>query len=138
MRCWVVGNEVVAAFRRFSTDKDIRSNYSISHEGEVVELTKQEKDLAVKAAKVAGLGICGVDIARDINQNNKPIIYEINGCADLKGIETVTKISVATEIIKYVENNVGVTLPSQNIANEPIKQAVLYVTLQDIEELRNG
>lgn len=135
MRCWVVGDEVVAAFRRFSTDKDVRSNYSISRDGETVELTKLEKSLAIKAAKSIGLGICGVDIARDINRNDAPIIYEINGCADLKGIETVTKISIATEIIKYVEKNVGVILPSQDVTKQGLLYADEEVRQKMIDEL---
>jgi 5-bromo-4-chloroindolyl phosphate hydrolysis protein len=77
-----------------------------------------------------------VDIARDINRNDAPIIYEINGCADLKGIETVTKISIATEIIKYVENNYAAAQSSQKMTNEPIKQAVSNVTQKDIEDIR--
>ncbi|MGK0366702.1 MAG: ribosomal protein S6--L-glutamate ligase [Saprospiraceae bacterium] len=107
IRAWVVGDKVVAAFKRLSTDKDFRSNYSISKEGEPVTLTKEEIDMAVKAAQAIGLPAAGVDIARDANNKFLPYIIEINSCASLTGIEEVTKVSISTALIKYVENEVA-------------------------------
>jgi len=106
IRAWVVGNRVVAAFKRLSTDSDFRSNYTLSKEGEKVELTKDEKELAVKAAKAVGLHCAGVDIARDANDGNKPYILEINGNASLTGITAVTGINIPAAIIAFVEENV--------------------------------
>ena len=107
IRCWVVGNKVVAAFKRFSTHADFRSNYSLSHEGETVSITDQEERIALAAARALKLDICGVDIARDINNANAPLVYEVNGCADLKGIQKVTGINVAEKIIQLVETKVS-------------------------------
>ena len=120
IRAWVVGDKVVAAFRRLSTDSDFRSNYSISKDGETVELTRKEQELAVMGAKAIGLVCAGVDLARNINENDSPCIIEINSNASLSGIETVTKLSVAEEIIKHLEElyknrNIG------NTSSEPVK-----------------
>lgn len=103
LRIWVVNGKVVSAFKRFSLHKDFRSNYSISKHGEKVKLTEKEKALAVQAAQALDLGCAGVDIMRDVNNDNKPYIIEINGNASLKGIETVTGDNIALEVIKYAE-----------------------------------
>ncbi len=119
IRAWVVGDKVVAAFRRLSTDSDFRSNYSLSKEGETVELTREEKELAILGAKAIGLECAGVDIARNINKNGKPCIIEINSNASLSGIEAVTGLSVAEEIIKHVENRYSAN--NFNSSSEPVK-----------------
>lgn len=103
IRVWVVDGQVVSAYKRFSLHKDFRSNYSISHQGEKVELTEQEKLLAIRSAEIIGLGCAGVDIMRDVNNNNKPYVIEINGNASLKGIEAVTGDNIASSIIDYAE-----------------------------------
>ncbi len=121
IRCWVVGNKVVAAFKRFASKDDVRSNYSISKIGEKITLTQKEIDLAIKAAKVSGLDCCGVDIARNVDENNEPLVYEINSNADLKGIEAVTGFNVAKSIIQHVENKIKEQLLS-NKQGEAVKQ----------------
>jgi ribosomal protein S6--L-glutamate ligase len=103
IRAYVVGNEVVAAYKRFALDSDFRSNYSISHQGEKVKLTEEENKMAIAASQAVGLSVSGVDIMRDIN--GKPYVIEVNGAASLKGIETVTGIDVAGKIIDFVIAN---------------------------------
>jgi ribosomal protein S6--L-glutamate ligase len=101
IRAYVVGDEVVAAYKRFAVDGDFRSNYSISKSGEKVKLTEEEINMAIKASKAIGLNVSGVDIMRD--KDGKPYLIEVNGNASLKGIETITGIDVAGKIIDYVE-----------------------------------
>ena len=103
LRIWVVNGQVVAAFRRLSLHEDFRSNYSISKAGEEVELTEEEKELAVKAADAVGLACAGVDIMRDYRNENKPYVIEVIHDASLKGIQTVTGINIAAAIVDYAE-----------------------------------
>lgn len=104
IRAYVVDGEVVAAYRRWAVDKDFRSNYSLSHSGEKIVLTKEEKEMAVNAAEAVMLpGVCGVDICRDSDQDDRPYIIEANGNASLSGITKVTNINVAEKIIEYAE-----------------------------------
>jgi ribosomal protein S6--L-glutamate ligase len=103
IRVWVVDGKVVGAYRRFSVDGDFRSNYSISKDGETVELTAEEKQMAIDSAAAVGLGCAGVDIMRDVEDNNKPYVIEINGNASLKGIETITGENIASKIVDYAE-----------------------------------
>jgi ribosomal protein S6--L-glutamate ligase len=112
IRAYVVGNEVVAAYKRFALDSDFRSNYSISHQGEKVKLTEEENKMAVAASQAVGLNVSGVDIMRDIS--GKPYIIEVNGNASLKGVETVTEIDVAGKIIDFVIANYKKSISKEN------------------------
>lgn len=103
LRIYVVDGKVSAAYKRFALDKDFRSNYSLSHQGEKVTLTDEETSLAIAAAKAVGLGVCAVDVIRDSKSDNKPYVIEVNGNGNLAGIEKVTGHNVALDIVLYAE-----------------------------------
>lgn len=103
IRAYVVDGKISAAYMRFSLDSDFRSNYSLSKHGEKVKLTADETDLAIRAAQAVGLGVAAVDIIRDVKDNNKPYIIEVNGNGNLAGIEKVTGENVAIDIVLYAE-----------------------------------
>jgi len=104
IRAFIVDQEVVAAYKRYSLNEDFRSNYSLSGSGEKVELTEDEKTMAVDAANAVGLeGIAGVDLMRS---DDKTYCIEVNGNPGLQGIEEVTGVNVAIKIIEYVESQV--------------------------------
>ena len=64
------------------------------------KLTNQEEESAIKAAKVLGLSVAGVDL---IQSNRGPLVLEVNSSPGLEGIEKATGIDVADEIIQYLE-----------------------------------
>jgi ribosomal protein S6--L-glutamate ligase len=101
IRAFVVGSKVVASMKRQSLDDDFRSNLHKGGEGSVVKLTDEEKKVAVKAAKVMGLHIAGVDIMRS---NRGPLVLEVNASPGF-GIEKITGRNIAFKIIEYVEQN---------------------------------
>jgi glutathione synthase/RimK-type ligase-like ATP-grasp enzyme len=103
LRVYVVDGKVSAAYKRFALDKDFRSNYSLSHQGEKVKLTDEEIQMAIDAASAVNLGVCAVDIIRDSNDNEKPYCIEINGNGNLQGIQKVTGHNVALDIVLYAE-----------------------------------
>ncbi len=109
IRVFVIGPETknpkVYAYRRFANDSDFRSNYSKSHKGEQVDLTDKEREMALKAARELKLGVSGIDILRDAENNNEPYIIETNGCPGLEGVTTITGVNVAKEIITYISEN---------------------------------
>ena len=109
LRIFVIGAETkepkIYAYRRFSLDNDFRSNYTKSKLGETIEITEEEEEMALNAAKVLRLGVAGVDIIRDHNDNDKPYMIEVNGNPSLKGIEAVTKENVAGAIVDYILAN---------------------------------
>jgi ribosomal protein S6--L-glutamate ligase len=102
IRAFVVGNQVVASYKRQSLDDDFRSNMHQGGKGTSIKLTDEEKRTALKAAKAMGLQICGVDLVRS---HRGPLVLEVNSSPGLEGIEKVTGHDVAGKIIDYLERN---------------------------------
>ena len=105
IRAFVVGNKVVASMQRQSLDDDFRSNLHKGGLGTPIKLTPEEEKVAVKAAKVMGLSVAGVDIMRS---SRGPLVLEVNASPGF-GIEKVTGRNVAGKIIEYVERNANRT-----------------------------
>jgi len=102
IRCFVIGEKVVASMMRTAKEGEFRSNL---HRGGVavkVKITPLERQTAVKAAKALGLAVAGVDILRS---ENGPLVLEVNSSPGLEGIEKYSKIDVADHIIDYIEKN---------------------------------
>lgn len=107
LRCLVVGKKVIASMMRTSGDDDFRSNLHAGGTAKKVTLTKQERVMALSAAKAMGLNIAGVDIIRS---ENGPKVLEVNSSPGLEGIEKTSSKDVASEIIYFIEQNVSVTM----------------------------
>jgi ribosomal protein S6--L-glutamate ligase len=103
MRAFVVDGVVVGAMKRQAKKGEFRSNLHRGGTAEVIELTEEEENAALKAARVMGLGICGVDM---LQSKNGPLILEVNSSPGLEGIEKVTGKNIAKSIIRYVERHV--------------------------------
>lgn len=102
IRCLVIGNKVVAAMKRKGKEGDFRSNLHQGGTAEPVRITPKERATAVKAAKVMGLNVCGVDLLRSAKG---PVVMEVNSSPGLEGIEKATGKNVAGQIIEFLEQN---------------------------------
>ncbi|WP_025898362.1 30S ribosomal protein S6--L-glutamate ligase [Sneathiella glossodoripedis] len=100
VRCVVIGNKVVAAMKRQAEEGEFRSNLHQGGSASAVKITAQERAAAVKAAKSLGLRFAGVDLLRS---NDGPKVLEVNSSPGLEGVETVTGINIAGQVIEYVE-----------------------------------
>ncbi len=100
IRCFVIGNEVVASMERIAQEGEFRANIHLGATARAVEITDEEREIAIKAAKIIGLEIAGVDMVRS---NSGPKILEINSSPGLEGIESATGIDVAGKMIEYLE-----------------------------------
>jgi ribosomal protein S6--L-glutamate ligase len=104
IRCFVVGGKVVAAMKRQSkSPEEFRSNLHRGGTATAADITDEEREMAITAARIIGLNVAGVDIVRS---EKGPLILEVNASPGLEGIEKTTGIDVAEEIIKFIENNV--------------------------------
>lgn len=101
IRALVVGNEVIASMKRKAKKGERRANISIGGKGEVYELSEEEKEIALKAAKALGMGIAGVDLLKE--KGKKPFVIEVNVYPGFKGLEGATGKNVAKEIINYMK-----------------------------------
>jgi ribosomal protein S6--L-glutamate ligase len=100
IRAFVVDGEVIGAIKRQGKDGEFRSNLHRGGAGEVIQLSQEEVEAALKAAKALQLSIAGVDMLRS---NRGPLILEVNSSPGLKGIESITNIDIAGKIIEYIE-----------------------------------
>ncbi|UTW56383.1 30S ribosomal protein S6--L-glutamate ligase [Kordiimonas sp. SCSIO 12610] len=103
LRCFVIGKRVVASMIRKGEEGEYRSNLHRGGAAKAVRITKAEREVAVKAAKVMGLRVAGVDILRT---NDGPAVLEVNSSPGLEGIEKASKKNVADLIVDHIENNV--------------------------------
>ncbi|MCX4026819.1 30S ribosomal protein S6--L-glutamate ligase [Endozoicomonas sp. SM1973] len=102
VRCFVIGNKVVAAMERTAQAGEFRSNL---HRGGIANLTKltpTERKTAINAAQTLGLKVSGVDILRS---SRGPLVMEVNSSPGLEGIEKATNKEVAGAIIEFIEEN---------------------------------
>lgn len=99
LRCFVVGDRVIAAMRRQAPAGEFRSNLHRGGTALGVKPTAAEIEVAVRATKVLGLGIAGVDLIRS---DRGPLVLEVNASPGLEGIEKASEADVAGEIIKFV------------------------------------
>ncbi|MEX2366921.1 MAG: 30S ribosomal protein S6--L-glutamate ligase [Pseudohongiellaceae bacterium] len=102
IRCFVVGDKVIAAMQRKAVKGEYRSNLHRGGSAEVIKLRPDERRLALRAAKVMGLDLAGVDIIRSAHG---PLVIEVNSSPGLEGIENATGINVAAKIIEYLEKD---------------------------------
>ncbi len=100
IRCFVVGDKVVAAMKRQGKEGEFRSNLHRGGKASVVRLTPEERSTASRAARIMGLNVAGVDLLRS---NHGPVVMEVNSSPGLEGIETATDKDVADLIIQFIE-----------------------------------
>jgi ribosomal protein S6--L-glutamate ligase len=102
LRCFVIGEKVVAAMKRQAAEGEFRSNLHRGGKAEVVRITPTERATAVQASRIMGLRVTGVDIVRS---KQGPLVLEVNSSPGLEGIEKFTGKDVADMIIEYIEKN---------------------------------
>ncbi|NET45146.1 30S ribosomal protein S6--L-glutamate ligase [Okeania sp. SIO2B3] len=104
LRCFVVGDRVIAAIKRQGAEGEFRSNLHRGGKAEKIKLSPEERSTAVRSAKAMGLRVAGVDLLRS---NHGPVVMEVNSSPGLEGIEAATGVDVSGKIIEFLEKNVG-------------------------------
>ncbi len=102
IRCFVIGDKVVAAMKRQGKEGEFRSNLHRGGSANLIRITPAERATAVRAAKTMGLNVCGVDLLRS---NHGPVVMEVNSSPGLEGIENATNKDIATMMIDFIEKN---------------------------------
>jgi ribosomal protein S6--L-glutamate ligase len=102
IRVFVVGGKVVASMMRTGAEGDFRSNLHRGGSAKTIRITPEERSTAIRAAKVMGLNVAGVDLLR---ANHGPVIMEVNSSPGLEGLEGATGLDVAGTIIEFIEKN---------------------------------
>lgn len=104
IRCFVIGGKVAASMMRKSKEGEFRSNLHRGGSASPVRITRQERVMAVRAARIMGLNIAGVDILRS---NHGPVVMEVNSSPGLEGIEEASGKDVAALIMEFIEKKLN-------------------------------
>jgi ribosomal protein S6--L-glutamate ligase len=102
LRCFVIDGKVVASIERQAAPGEFRANLHQGGKAYVTRITKDERLLAIRAAKTLGLKVAGVDIIRS---QKGPLLLEVNSSPGLEGIETATGKDIAGHIITSIEKH---------------------------------
>lgn len=102
IRCFVIGGKVVASMKRTAKDGEFRSNLHLGGKSAKVKISPEERESAVRSAKIMGLNVAGVDL---VSSSRGPLVLEVNSSPGLEGIESATGINVASLIIEFIEKN---------------------------------
>ncbi|WNB75786.1 30S ribosomal protein S6--L-glutamate ligase [Methylomonas koyamae] len=104
IRCFVIGDKVVAAMKRQGREGEFRSNLHRGGTATLIRLAPAERAAAVQAAKIMGLDVCGVDLLRS---KRGPLVMEVNSSPGLEGIEKTSGKDIASLMIEHIEKNAG-------------------------------
>jgi ribosomal protein S6--L-glutamate ligase/tetrahydromethanopterin:alpha-L-glutamate ligase len=95
IRAFVVGEHVVAAMKRIA--ETWKTNVSLGAKPVSTKIDQELEDLALKAAKTIGCKVAGVDI---LEGAKGPVIVELNSQPGWRGLQSVTKTSIAGKIVE--------------------------------------
>lgn len=98
IRTVVVGDQIAASIYRYSSPDDWRTNIARGGHAEVCPLTDDLKELILKAARVVGGGVLGVDA---METRDGIVIHEVNSTVEFKGAMSVTEEDIPSKIIDY-------------------------------------
>ena len=102
VRAFIVDDHVVASMKRSAQPGEFRSNLHRGGNSISLPLSSQEEETAIKACKLLGLKVAGVDM---LQSDRGPLILEVNPSPGLEGISKTTGVDVAGKIIEYLERN---------------------------------
>lgn len=111
IRAFIIDNRVVGAMKRQGKEGEFRSNLHQGGTGELIKLTKEERQVALTAAKAMGLSVAGVDM---LQSERGPLVLEVNSSPGLEGIEKTTNKDIASELINYVAKLIESTKLKKN------------------------
>ena len=103
IRVLVIDGEVVAAIKRYKKNIDFQTSTSTRRRSKAVNLSEEEKQVAILAAKALKLSVAGVHL---VQSKRGPLVMEINSTPGLKELESVTGLDIAGKIVEFIERSV--------------------------------
>ncbi|MAG61059.1 hypothetical protein CL619_04690 [archaeon] len=119
LRVIVIGDRAIAGMERKATTDEKRANIHAGGSGQIVELSRETKTLAIKTARALNAEVCGVDI---LEGPLGPVVIEANISPGLQGVTAASGINVAREIAKHMYQQ---TVSKLQIKTDKHKQQVV-------------
>ncbi len=95
----VVGDEVLASFKRIASGDEKRANISIGGRGVAFKMGDEMQEITLKCAEAIKAKICAIDM---IQGKDGVKVIEANINPGITGIEKATNINVAQGIVNYI------------------------------------
>lgn len=102
LRLLVVGRQVLGMRRR--NPLDWRTNISRGAKGELLQVTPELNELALRAAAAVGAPLAGVDLLP--GRDGRLYAIEVNGVPGWQALSRVLRIDVAQLVLDYVSENI--------------------------------
>jgi [lysine-biosynthesis-protein LysW]---L-2-aminoadipate ligase len=104
IRCVVVGDELVASVYRYSAPENWKTNVALGGRTEACKITPDLEETVLKAVKVVGNGVLGVDLME--TSDSEFVVHEVNGTVEFKGAQMASTQSIAKRIADYLLSRV--------------------------------
>ncbi len=102
IRAVVVGDKTVAAIYRISTTGDWRTNTARGGKAENLPVSKELDDLCLKATKIFGRGIYGVDLME--SEDRGLLVHEVNNTTEFKNVLAQSGVDIPGDIIGFLSD----------------------------------
>ena len=104
IRVLIIDGKVFGAFIR-KNDRDFRSNYGTSADGEILRNGEKYLSFAQEISDKLNIEYAGIDLL--ICDNDEPILCEINSNAFFEEFEYITKLNVAKAYAEMVKRKIS-------------------------------
>jgi [lysine-biosynthesis-protein LysW]--L-2-aminoadipate ligase len=98
IRCYVIGEQAVAAMFRHAPRDDWRTNTALGGVAENLPLTPELEEISVKAAQAVGGGAFGVDL---METESGLIVHEVNHTTEFKNLVQATHVDIPKLLLEY-------------------------------------
>ncbi len=100
IRCLVLGGELLGCIHRIAREGEWRSNVALGGKTEVIEVSEDLEDIALRAAAVVEGDFVSIDIFEHPEKGY--VVNEVNGIPEFKGFMRATGMNVPARIAEYV------------------------------------
>jgi [lysine-biosynthesis-protein LysW]--L-2-aminoadipate ligase len=100
IRCYVIGEQAVAAMYRHAPADDWRTNTARGGIAENLPVTSELEDLSVRAAQAVGGGAFGVDL---METESGLVVHEVNHTTEFKNTVRVTGVDIPKLLLEYTQ-----------------------------------
>jgi [lysine-biosynthesis-protein LysW]---L-2-aminoadipate ligase len=98
IRCYVIGDNAVAAIYRHAPPDDWRTNTAKGGVAENCPITPELAEVSIRAAQAMGGGAFGVDL---METESGLVVHEVNHTTEFKNTVRVTKVDIPTLLLNF-------------------------------------